>query len=118
MPTSSANPRGNEDWVFVPEAGDKGGACPLSMVTARHLENTQRKYWYSKPTTFNCEYFYDLLGYQAQSSVGRTHDHCFQTPKMAVVCKSILVTFRDRRGSLEKGVWLMVCEKFLDARMA
>lgn len=37
---------------------------------------------------------------------------------MAVVCESILVTFGDRRGSLEEGVWLMVCEKFLDASMA
>lgn len=53
-----------------------------------------------------------------QSSIGWTHDHCFQTPKMAVVCESILVTFGDRRGSLEEGVWLMVCEKFLDASMA
>lgn len=49
----------------MPEAGDKGGACPFSMVTERHLENTQRKYLYSKPTTFICEYFYDLLGHQA-----------------------------------------------------
>ena len=27
--------------AVVPEAGDKGGACLLSVVTARHLEDTK-----------------------------------------------------------------------------
>lgn len=44
MPASSANPRGNEDWIFLcGEAGDKGEGCPLLMVTAQHLGTNAQK---------------------------------------------------------------------------
>ena len=42
----------------------------------------------------------------------------FQTLKRAVVYKSVLVTFGDRKGSWEVAVWSLVCVNFLDAQMA